>query len=272
MEGGYVLINLADIKLFERLLITLDLGKPILLRDGKQNYFIDKITGGNITAYEDDGITPSTYADIVLTSAIGTITIKQNGTITKASNPDTSELNAIKDYVDSVKDYVEYDADSGELNIKTDVNFQNNLIYNVKIDGGLLTSDLDANDYTISNAVIDNGKLNSNFDADNNTIQKAKLDTCSLDSDFDLAENDLKNAYYIKFSSGKTIGSDLELYYDGSDAVFNEVGVSDNTFYFTNYTDNNIVYPALAFTRNNVTTTIAFLPDGIYLNGVKITN
>lgn len=122
MEGGYVLINLADIKLFERLLITLDLGKPILLRDGKQNYFIDKITGGNITAYEDDGVTPSTYADIVLTSAIGTITIKQDGTITKASNPDTSELNAIKDYVDDLKSVTEIDLDNNNFVIKDDVN------------------------------------------------------------------------------------------------------------------------------------------------------
>ena len=140
MEGGYVLINLADIKLFERLLITLDLGKPILLRDGKQNYFIDKITGGNVTAYEDDGITPSTYADIVLTSAIGTITIKQNGAITKASNPDTSELNEYNEDDENLELSAPNEIYIGDIVISNDDEIQG-----AKLNDCQLTNDLDCN-------------------------------------------------------------------------------------------------------------------------------
>lgn len=97
MEGGYLMINLADNELFQRLQIGKDLGKPILVRDGNQNFFIDRITGGSPIYDEDDILTG--YSDIVLLSANGSITITDANVVTK-----TDLDNVIYPLMENIKD------------------------------------------------------------------------------------------------------------------------------------------------------------------------
>lgn len=163
MEGGYLMISLSQSDLFNKLLIGKDLGKPILIRDGKQNYFIDSLTGGEVTAYEDDGITPLTYSDIVLTHSNNVVTIKQNGTITKSKVVDD-------EYVDALQNCLSYDSDNGELVVGADVNFDNYTIYNAKLNTCVLDDNLDANDNIIKNVLLEDGKLENDFDCNNNEL------------------------------------------------------------------------------------------------------
>lgn len=97
MQGGYLMIDLSDTRLFERLRIGMQVGKPILIQDGNQNFFIDRITGGNPIYDEDDILTG--YSDIVLLSANGSIIITDANVVTK-----TDLDNVINPLMENIKD------------------------------------------------------------------------------------------------------------------------------------------------------------------------
>lgn len=77
--------------------------------------------------------------------------------------------------------------------------------------------------------------------------------------------------YEMSFNNGESIGSDMELNYNGTSAYFENVGVSNNNFDFDKVTVNNVNYPRLEYTRNNTNTTFDFRPDGLYLDSTKVT-
>lgn len=77
MQGGYIMINISAPDVFEKLLITKDLGKPILLYIGNQSMFIDVISGGDVDTTDDEG-NPLTYDDITLSIGLNQIVVHQD--------------------------------------------------------------------------------------------------------------------------------------------------------------------------------------------------
>lgn len=102
---GYIIVDLSESDIYNKLLIAKDLNKPILIKDESQNYFVDRLS------IDDD------TSDIALTCTNSTITITDADVVTKTSNPDTSELNEIKDYVDTIKDNITYDEENEAIEI-----------------------------------------------------------------------------------------------------------------------------------------------------------
>ena len=129
-KGGYLLIDLASNNVFNELLIAMEFGKPILLKDGKQNFFADLISGGEVTSYvldEDNEPTdePLTYSDITIVFGGGVITVEQDNDVTISYNEDeinTEELNA--DYINT--EAINIYAESPNWTINDDGELQTN--------------------------------------------------------------------------------------------------------------------------------------------------
>lgn len=84
MKGGYIIINKSDIDLYNKLSVCLELGKPILwYEDETTCYFIDTISGGEITTEIVDDEEVTTYGDIILTKGSLTITITSENVVTE---------------------------------------------------------------------------------------------------------------------------------------------------------------------------------------------
>lgn len=96
-------------------------------------------------------------------------------------------------------------------------------------------------------------------------------DNLSVSVDMYMNDWAIYDIYEMSFSQGESIGSDMELNYNGVSAYFQNVGASNNDFDFDNVTIDNINYPRLEYSRNNKWTTFDFRPTGIYKDDVNIT-
>lgn len=81
MNGGYLMVSKADTKIYDKLQLGLKVGKPILWYENDTTcYYIDTISGGEITTEIVDDEEVITYGDIILTKGGKTITVSYNGT------------------------------------------------------------------------------------------------------------------------------------------------------------------------------------------------
>ena len=81
MNGGYLMVSKADTKIYDKLQLGLKVGKPILWYESETVcYYIDTISGGEITTEIVDDEEVITYGDIILTKGGKTITVSYDGT------------------------------------------------------------------------------------------------------------------------------------------------------------------------------------------------
>ena len=81
MNGGYLMVSKADTKIYDKLQLGLKVGKPILWYESVTVcYYIDTISGGEITTEMVDDEEVITYGDIILTKGGKTITVSYDGT------------------------------------------------------------------------------------------------------------------------------------------------------------------------------------------------
>lgn len=124
MNGGYIMIYKSSKKIYLELFACLTLGKPILWYEDKNTcFFIDTISGGEITTEIVDDEEVRTYGDIILTKGGMTITITAENVVTEEGDIQPSEgssvvanptLSGDEDTLTSLEvDDVKYDIPSG---------------------------------------------------------------------------------------------------------------------------------------------------------------
>lgn len=87
MNGGYLMISKNDSDIYAKAQKALVLGKPILFYENATTcYYIDTISGGEITTEIVDDVEVTTYGDIILTKGGKTITITSANVITESGN------------------------------------------------------------------------------------------------------------------------------------------------------------------------------------------
>ena len=100
MNGGYLMISKTDSDIYAKAQKALVLGKPILFYENQTTcYYIDTISGGEITTEIVDDEEVTTYGDIILTKGGKTITISDANVVTESGSIID---NRMKDIVDSV--------------------------------------------------------------------------------------------------------------------------------------------------------------------------
>ena len=106
MNGGYLMIHKNDSDIYAKAQKALVLGKPILFYENNTTcYYIDTISGGEITTEIVDDVEVTTYGDIILTKGGKTITITSANAV--------SEIGSIQNhlYLLTIKDsdaYVQF--------------------------------------------------------------------------------------------------------------------------------------------------------------------
>ena len=84
MNGGYIMIYKSSKKIYLELFACLTLGKPILWYEDKNTcFFIDTISGGEISTEIVDDEEVRTYGDIILTKGGMTITITAENVVSE---------------------------------------------------------------------------------------------------------------------------------------------------------------------------------------------
>lgn len=87
MNGGYLMVSKADTKIYDKLQLGLKVGKPILWYESETVcYYIDTISGGEITTEIVDDEEVITYGDIILTKGGKTITITSANAVTETGD------------------------------------------------------------------------------------------------------------------------------------------------------------------------------------------
>lgn len=87
MNGGYIMIYKNSKKIYSELFACLTLGKPILWYEDKNTcFFIDTISGGEVTTEIVDDEEVTTYGDIILTKGGMTITITSENVVTEVGD------------------------------------------------------------------------------------------------------------------------------------------------------------------------------------------
>lgn len=87
MNGGYLMVSKTDTDLYAKLVKGLTIGKPILWYESPTEcYYIDTISGGEVTSEIIDDEEVFTYHDIVLTKGGKTITITSSNVVTESGN------------------------------------------------------------------------------------------------------------------------------------------------------------------------------------------
>ena len=90
MNGGYLMVSKTDTDLYAKLVKGLTIGKPILWYESPTEcYYIDTISGGEVTSEIVDDEEVFTYHDIILTKGGKTITIEADGDITESGEIQT---------------------------------------------------------------------------------------------------------------------------------------------------------------------------------------
>ena len=98
LKGGYYIINKTDNDIYARLQKALSQGKPILFYEDENTcYYIDSISGGEITTEIVDDEEITTYGDIVLTKGGKTITITYENVVTELGDVNNPLIELIKD-------------------------------------------------------------------------------------------------------------------------------------------------------------------------------
>lgn len=96
MNGGYIMIYKNSKKIYLELFACLTLGKPILWYEDKNTcFFIDTISGGEITTEIVDDEEVRTYGDIILTKGGMTITITAENVVTEVGDIQPSEGSSV---------------------------------------------------------------------------------------------------------------------------------------------------------------------------------
>lgn len=111
MNGGYKMINKSSNKIYSELVACLTLGKPILWYEDKNTcFFIDTISGGEITTEIVDDEEVTTYGDIILTKGGMTITITAENVVTEEGNIQPGEYHLYRyNIVCQFRDYNDND-------------------------------------------------------------------------------------------------------------------------------------------------------------------
>ena len=87
MNGGYLMIFKNDSDIYAKAQKALVLGKPILFYENATTcYYIDTISGGEVTSEIIDDEEVTTYGDIILTKGGKTITITSANAVTETGN------------------------------------------------------------------------------------------------------------------------------------------------------------------------------------------
>lgn len=87
MNGGYLMVSKSDTNLYENLKKGLTIGKPILWYESPTEcYYIDTISGGEVTSEIIDDEEVFTYHDIILTKGGKTITITSSNVVTESGD------------------------------------------------------------------------------------------------------------------------------------------------------------------------------------------
>lgn len=86
-KGGYYLINKNDANIYEKCVLAITQGKPILwYEDDITAYYIDTMSGGEVTSEIIDDEEVFTYGDVILTKGGKTITITYENVVTETGN------------------------------------------------------------------------------------------------------------------------------------------------------------------------------------------
>lgn len=115
MNGGYLMIFKNDSDIYAKAQKALVLGKPILFYENATTcYYIDTISGGEITTEIVDDEEVFTYGDVILTKGGKTITITYENVVTETGNiqQTTENFDALmENIVDSAgnKRFIEFD-------------------------------------------------------------------------------------------------------------------------------------------------------------------
>ena len=87
MNGGYLMISKTDSDIYAKAQKALVLGKPILFYENQTTcYYIDTISGGEITTEIVDDEEVTTYGDIILTKGGKTITITSANAVSESGD------------------------------------------------------------------------------------------------------------------------------------------------------------------------------------------
>ena len=87
MNGGYLMISKNDSDIYVKAHKALTLGKPILFYENQTTcYYIDTISGGEITTEIVDDEEITSYGDIILTKGGKTITITSANAVSESGN------------------------------------------------------------------------------------------------------------------------------------------------------------------------------------------
>lgn len=107
MNGGYLMVSKADTKIYDKLQLGLKVGKPILWYENETTcYYIDSISGGEITSEIVDDEEVITYGDIILTKGGKTITVSYDGTdatVTESGDIENPLMENIKDLAGNLR-------------------------------------------------------------------------------------------------------------------------------------------------------------------------
>ena len=109
MNGGYLMVSKTDTDLYAKLVKGLTIGKPILWYESPTEcYYIDTISGGEVTSEIIDDEEVFTYGDIILTKGGKTITIEADGDITESGDIQTHLYKYYSDYSEITSDGEDY--------------------------------------------------------------------------------------------------------------------------------------------------------------------
>lgn len=193
---------------------------------------------------------------------------------------DTSQINLNGDsitigYGNNSDIYID---NTGTINLGGKENLENNGT-DLMIDGFSINMD----DNTIYSAVFEDAKFNNDTDFDGNSLNNVNelnvesiycTSSLEVEGDIDLHSNKITDVNSIEFGNGSKIKYDqystileldrdtFKIFYPGDNVSFSLCWESYNDDYF----------PAISYMYNNTNYKYGLRPDGIYLNGVKITN
>ena len=165
MNGGYLMVSKDDTKIYDKLQLGLKAGKPILWYESVLIcFYIDTISGGEITSEIVDDEEVITYGDIILTKGGKTITVSYDGTDATVNEEGEIQPKLYK-YVFNVSDmYVSFY--SSKL-----YKFETNKTYTINSDDDyktcILTGDLLQ---SLKDLITDLPRYTSSLVSDNNSI------------------------------------------------------------------------------------------------------
>ena len=162
MNGGYLMISKNDSDIYAKAQKALVLGKPILFYENSTTcYYIDTISGGEITTEIVDDEEITSYGDIILTKGGKTITITSANAVSESGDIQPTIPHLYRHYIIIENDgedtefvcIVIYNTNSNELIDLEDIDFDFK-----KIEGYLynLTSDTSV---SIANVYVDNNAI-----------------------------------------------------------------------------------------------------------------